>query len=98
MGKTTLTVGVAAALSLFGNIVLLVDSDPQCNLTSYLVEEDVVDDMLDRSDSDDGKTLWSALKPVVEATGGTNTMLLLSDYKMSFCFQETFDSQSLSRN
>src|SRR5579875_4148778 len=41
VGKTTLTVSIAAALGSLKNTVLLVDSDPQCNLTSYLVEEDV---------------------------------------------------------
>jgi cellulose biosynthesis protein BcsQ len=69
VGKTTLTVNIAAALAKKGNRVLLVDSDPQCNLTAYLVEESVVNDLLDHSDSQDGKTLWSALKPVVDALG-----------------------------
>src|SRR6266480_5708800 len=69
VGKTTLTVNIGAALALAGKRVLLVDSDPQCNLTSYLVEESVVDDLLDKSDSSDGRTVWSALKPVVETTG-----------------------------
>jgi cellulose biosynthesis protein BcsQ len=69
VGKTTLTVNLAYALAEKGYQILLVDSDPQCNLTSYLVEDAVVDDLLDHSDSDDGQTIWSALKPVVEATG-----------------------------
>jgi len=69
VGKTTLTVNVAAALAAHGKKVLLVDSDPQCNLTSYLVEEDVVNDLLDKSDTEEGTTLWSALKPIVEGSG-----------------------------
>ncbi|MGH2509648.1 MAG: ParA family protein [Ktedonobacteraceae bacterium] len=69
VGKTTLSVNIAAALAELGRRVLLVDADPQCNLTSYLVESDVVDSWLDASDSDDGVTLWSAIKPVVESTG-----------------------------
>ncbi len=48
---------------------MLVDSDPQCNLTSYLIQDDVLDDLLDGSDSNRGETLWSALKPVFEAEG-----------------------------
>jgi len=69
VGKTTLTVNVAAALAKQGKRVLLVDSDPQCNLTAYLVEESVVNDLLDHSDLQDGKTLWSAVKPVVDGLG-----------------------------
>jgi len=37
VGKTTLTVNLACAIAEAGHRVLLVDSDPQCNLTSYLV-------------------------------------------------------------
>lgn len=69
VGKTTLTVNIAAALSSIGKRVLLVDADPQCNLTSYLVAEDVLDDWLDESDSSSGVTLWTALRPIVQATG-----------------------------
>lgn len=69
VGKTTLTVNTAAALADFDMRVLLVDSDPQCNLTSYLIESEVVDDLLDNSDRPEGQTLWSAVKPVAEASG-----------------------------
>jgi cellulose biosynthesis protein BcsQ len=69
VGKTTLTVNIADALALLGKRVLLVDSDPQCNLTSYLIDADVVDDMLDASETDAGATLWSALKPVADGLG-----------------------------
>lgn len=69
VGKTTLTVNIAAALAAQGKKVLLVDSDPQCNLTSYLVEASVVDAWLDESDGEKGRTIWSALKPLVEASG-----------------------------
>jgi cellulose biosynthesis protein BcsQ len=53
---------------------LLVDSDPQCNLTSYLVAEDVVDGLLDQADSGTGQTLWSAVRPVSEALGTTRAI------------------------
>jgi cellulose biosynthesis protein BcsQ len=69
VGKTTLTVNVAQALASLGKRVLLVDSDPQSNLTSYLIDSDVVDDMLDKSETDEGATLWSALKPVADGAG-----------------------------
>ena len=69
VGKTTLTVNVAFALSSLGKSVLLVDSDPQCNLTSYLLADDVVDDLLDHSNDQNGRTIWSAVKPVIDSTG-----------------------------
>ncbi len=69
VGKTTLTVNLAYAMAEKGLRVLLVDSDPQCNLTSYLIEESVVNALLDESDSANGKTLWSALRPIVEGSG-----------------------------
>ena len=73
VGKTTLTLNLAATLATLGSRVLLVDADPQCNLTSYLVSDEVVDDLLDRSDSDTGQTIWSVLKPVHEALGSYET-------------------------
>jgi cellulose biosynthesis protein BcsQ len=69
VGKTTLTTNIAFALVQRGKRVLLVDSDPQCNLTAYLVEEAVVNELLDESDSDAGQTVWSAVKPVSDGTG-----------------------------
>lgn len=94
VGKTTLTVNIAAALSLLDKTVLLVDSDPQCNLTSYLIEDSVIDELLDNSDTDNGRTVWSALKPIVEGTGpianipvyetATNNMYILpGDIRLS---------------
>ena len=69
VGKTTLAVNIAFALSSLRKSVLLIDSDPQCNLTSYLLPDDVVDDLLDHSNDQDGKTIWSAVKPVIDSTG-----------------------------
>lgn len=67
VGKTTLTVNLAFAFAEMGKKVLLVDSDPQCNLTSYLVQADVVDKWLDESEGTRGTTIWSALRPVITA-------------------------------
>jgi cellulose biosynthesis protein BcsQ len=99
VGKTTLTVNIAAALASIGKKVLLVDSDPQCNLTAYLVEEAVVDDLLDMSDGPAGSTLWSVVKPLVELTGDVrlvapvelglaNVFLIPGDIRLSEFEQE----------
>ncbi|MYA16818.1 MAG: AAA family ATPase [Gammaproteobacteria bacterium] len=69
VGKTTLTVNIAAAIADKGQSVLLVDSDPQCNLTSYLLADDVVDDLLDHSGGPQGATIWSAVKPIFDRMG-----------------------------
>ena len=69
VGKTTLTANIAFALSELGKSVLLVDSDPQCNLTSYLLSDDVVDDLLNHSNDPDGRTIWTAVKPILDNTG-----------------------------
>lgn len=101
VGKTTLTVNIAAALTDMGKRVLLVDSDPQCNLTSYFIDADVVDDMLDSSETDEGQTIWSALKPVIDGTGDIklvkpktigNIFLLPGDILLSKFEQDLHDA------
>lgn len=69
MGKTTLTVNLAGALAERDHRVLIVDTDPQCNSTSYLIADDVVDELLDESDGPNGQTVWSAVRPISEGTG-----------------------------
>ncbi|MBL1218847.1 MAG: ParA family protein [Planctomycetes bacterium] len=69
VGKTTITVNVSMSLAKRRRRVLLVDSDPQCNLTAYLLKDDTVDRLLDKSDSPNGETLWSAVRPVVNGIG-----------------------------
>ena len=71
VGKTTLTVNIADALASSGKRVLLVDADPQCNLTSFYLEESTLEKLLeDSNDNGTGETLWSAVKPVAQGRGG----------------------------
>ncbi|WP_162790568.1 ParA family protein [Brevundimonas bullata] len=70
VGKTTLTVNIADALSDLGKKVLIVDADPQCNVTSFYLNEPQLEKLLGESGEDGASsTIWSALKPVVEGRG-----------------------------
>ena len=75
VGKTTLTVNVGAALAGLGKTVLLIDSDPQCNLTSHFFDDGVVNTLLDKSGTPNGRTIWSALKPVADLVGDINPVV-----------------------
>ena len=56
VGKTTLAVNVADAFVDLGLKVLLIDAHPQCNLTSFFLEESQLDDLLGGSDGASGGT------------------------------------------
>ncbi len=93
VGKTTLTVNIAETIARLGKKVLLVDTDPQCNLTIYKIDELVVNDLLDKSESAEGRTIWTALKPIFEGSGdikvvspweiGHNLFLLPGDIRLA---------------
>ena len=50
VGKTTLTFHVAHALAEMGNKVLVVDADPQCNLTIYALDQEYIHDIWETED------------------------------------------------
>ena len=60
---------IADAMIDLGFRVLLVDADPQCNLTSFYLPENQLDSLLSESDDIEGGTIWSAIRPVIEGTG-----------------------------
>lgn len=75
VGKTTLTVNLADAFAQAGYRVLIVDTDPQCNISAFYLDETKLDAVLKESDDDgvtheEGGTVWTAVKPVVEGDGG----------------------------
>ncbi|MQA29101.1 MAG: AAA family ATPase [Luteitalea sp.] len=74
VGKTTLSINMADSLADLGLRVLLVDADPQCNLTSFYLDEKKLDELLGESDDVDGGTIWSAIKPVVDGKGPIKTV------------------------
>lgn len=77
VGKTTLTVNLSHALGELGLKVLLVDADPQCNLSSFYLTEKMLDDLLGASDDKDAEnTIWSAIRPVVKGKGTVKPIAL----------------------
>ena len=80
VGKTTLTINIADELARAGKTVLLVDADPQCNLTSFYLEESYIEGLLSDSDENGaGETLWSGVKPVAEGRGGIVDIPVIDD-------------------
>jgi cellulose biosynthesis protein BcsQ len=100
VGKTTLAVNIAGGLVDQGKRVLLVDADPQCNISSFFLTEANLDKILgESSESEVGGTIWSAVKPVVMGTGDVvevpvykvatdGLMLLVGDVLLSMYEEE----------
>lgn len=62
VGKTTLVANLAAELSInFGAKVLVVDADPQCNLTQYVLGEE---EALDIYGSENPESIYSVIRPL----------------------------------
>ena len=62
VGKTTLVANLAAELALnHKKRILLVDADPQCNLTQYLLSDE---QYIEEYESDDPTTVFSVIHPL----------------------------------
>jgi cellulose biosynthesis protein BcsQ len=67
VGKTTLVANLAAELSLNQNKkVLVIDADPQCNLTQYVLPDDA---FIDTYNSPDPQTIYSVIHPLSTGKG-----------------------------
>ncbi|SBS67823.1 ParA family protein [Vibrio atlanticus] len=67
VGKTTLLCNVASVLAIeHGKKVLVVDADPQCNTTTYCLNEQKVEDLLSKVKRD---TIESFIEPLKKGKG-----------------------------
>lgn len=79
VGKTTLVVNLADALADMGYRILVMDADPQCNLSAFHLSENDLDHFLGESEIEEAdafNTLWAGLRPVVLGRGDVNPVEL----------------------
>lgn len=78
VGKTTLSINVADSLADLGRKVLIVDADPQCNISSFFLPEKRLEELLGESDdADQGNTIWSSIRPIVRGKGGVKPVSIV---------------------
>ncbi len=65
VGKTTFTYHMGYALEQKGKKILFVDADPQCNLSTHLCDEDVIN----YEWGENGNSIYKAVEPIVSGSG-----------------------------
>lgn len=75
VGKTTLVANLAAELALsFNAKVLVVDADPQCNLTQYVFQDDLTDEIYSSANF---HSLYSVIRPLSLGKGYESDLPIL---------------------
>lgn len=65
VGKTTFTYHIGYALERIGKKILFVDADPQCNLSTHLCDDEVIN--LEWGEK--GNSIYKAVEPIVAGSG-----------------------------
>jgi cellulose biosynthesis protein BcsQ len=82
VGKTTLVANLAAELALnFGAKILVVDGDPQCNLTQYVLRDE---DSLEIYGSADPSSVYSVIRPLSLGKGYGDSLPVKSSSNFGF--------------
>jgi cellulose biosynthesis protein BcsQ len=82
VGKTTLVANLAAELALnFGAKILVVDGDPQCNLTQYVLTDE---DSLEIYSSTDPSSVYSVIRPLSLGKGYGDSLPLRTSSNFGF--------------
>ncbi|TBN08086.1 ParA family protein [Agrobacterium cavarae] len=82
VGKTTLVANLGAELALnFGARVLLVDCDPQCNLTQYALGDE---ESLKLYSDADPQSVYSVIRPLALGKGYSSNLPIIKPEKFGF--------------
>ena len=83
VGKTSLVYHVAWMLAELDHRVLVVDLDPQANLTAAFVSEEVLEDLWNPGASSDARTVFQAIRPLTQVADISEPRLLRMSGRLS---------------
>ncbi|WP_082698344.1 ParA family protein [Kocuria rhizophila] len=67
VGKTTSIANLGDRIGNLGYKVVVLDLDPQCNITQYFLSDDEWEDLFEDADNSSEKTLWKFVKPITQS-------------------------------